>query len=486
MPKTSSKVNDIQSFSSLEQPLGLETQNGNNSADLYSEQHEITPFKSLTFLLGPHVSATQEDTLRKLLVDDIKELTGKVINELLLAELDKHIGVGLYGRMSEPVKSESSKTSKSSKGSSNSLPQGRNYRNGSYNRSITSLIGDIAVTIPRDRLGTFQPITINKTTYSYLPELSTSIYMLLAKGLSLKATSTFFDQTLINGISISSVQLISESFLDRFNEWIESPLEPFYPFVFCTSMDINYRTADNLIYQIPIYVTQGITVDGKIALLDIATNEDQAVDHRSFCLGRFAAMKKRGLQDIMFITMDEAFAMSNELKELFPSAQPQQCLHTFLCNTLKHINGRNKLRFGHSFAMLHKATNANQARKALETFKDTWSKKIDSDLIESVCELFENNILPLYDLPKEVRQLVVSTDPIIAANRRFQQVTFRGVFSNSGYACSRLLLIQGITNFRKWNARSIPQWNNILCKLLSKSVTKKVMMSKVPALNAKI
>ena len=77
-----------------------------------------------------------EDTLRKVLLGDkgAEVLLEKVMNEVLQAEMTEHLGA-------EPGEHTDDR---------------RGYRNGSYERELTTRIGSLKLEVPRDRDGTFQ------------------------------------------------------------------------------------------------------------------------------------------------------------------------------------------------------------------------------------------------------------------------------------------------------------------------------------------
>ena len=61
-------------------------------------------------------------------------LTEKVLNQILQAEMTDHLGAGRYERSEERT----------------------GYRNGSYERKLTTRVGTIELEVPRDREGTVQ------------------------------------------------------------------------------------------------------------------------------------------------------------------------------------------------------------------------------------------------------------------------------------------------------------------------------------------
>ena len=77
-----------------------------------------------------------DEELEKILLGDrgMDLLTEKVLNQILQAEMTDHLGAGRYERSEERT----------------------GYRNGSYERKLTTRVGTIELEVPRDREGTVQ------------------------------------------------------------------------------------------------------------------------------------------------------------------------------------------------------------------------------------------------------------------------------------------------------------------------------------------
>jgi transposase-like protein len=77
-----------------------------------------------------------EKTIREVLLGDkgTEVLLEKVMNEVLQAEMTEHLGA-------EPGEQTDER---------------RGYRNGSYERELTTRVGSLTLEVPRDRDGTFQ------------------------------------------------------------------------------------------------------------------------------------------------------------------------------------------------------------------------------------------------------------------------------------------------------------------------------------------
>ena len=90
----------------------------------------------------------------------LPEMVKAVLERGLAAELTDHLGYG--------------KGDPAGRGSGNS-------RNGSYPKTVTTEIGKVAIDVPRDRNGSFEPVTVPKGQRR-LDGLNTNVISLYAKG----------------------------------------------------------------------------------------------------------------------------------------------------------------------------------------------------------------------------------------------------------------------------------------------------------------
>ena len=100
------------------------------------------------------------------------ELTGD--NGLLTALVRQVLQTGLNVELAEQLGYE--KHAIEGRGTGNS-------RNGSYPKTVTTEIGKVTIDVPRDRNGTFEPVTVPKGKRR-LDGLNTNVISLYAKGMS--------------------------------------------------------------------------------------------------------------------------------------------------------------------------------------------------------------------------------------------------------------------------------------------------------------
>jgi len=103
-----------------------------------------------------------------------------------------------------------------------------NSRNGHYAKTVRTEVGDVRVEVPRDRNGSFDPVTVpvGQRRLSGLDQMVISLY---AKGL--------YDQH----IDRSTISRITDAIVDDMLAWQSRPLDSVYPVVLVDGIRIKIR-----------------------------------------------------------------------------------------------------------------------------------------------------------------------------------------------------------------------------------------------------
>ncbi|QYK59926.1 Transposase, Mutator family [Paenibacillus sp. S25] len=104
----------------------------------------------------------------------LKELFAETLQEMLEAELDTHLGYEKHDIQAKTT---------------------RNIRNGKSKKTVVSEYGEQEISVPRDRLGEFEPLVVKKHQ-SNVTGTEDQIVALYAKGVSHARDSRSFTATL--------------------------------------------------------------------------------------------------------------------------------------------------------------------------------------------------------------------------------------------------------------------------------------------------
>jgi putative transposase len=107
-------------------------------------------------------------------------------------------------------------------------PEGRgsgNSRNGYSPKRVTTDIGEVELSVPRDRAGSFEPVTVPKYQRR-LDGLSGNVISLYAKGLATGDIQAHLEEIYDTDISRETISRITDRIVDDMVSWQNRPLDP--------------------------------------------------------------------------------------------------------------------------------------------------------------------------------------------------------------------------------------------------------------------
>ncbi|MFB6232068.1 MAG: transposase [Salinibacter sp.] len=186
-----------------------------------------------------------EETLREVLFGDrgAEVLLEKVMNEILQAEMTEHLGA-------EPGEQTDDR---------------RGYRNGSYERQLTTRIGSLKLEVPRDREGTFQTKLFERYQRSEKALVTTLMQMVL-QGVSTRRIKKITTELCGREFSRQTVSNLVERLDEQVRAWADRPLEEEYPFLLADAMQLKIRR-DEAVRSAMALIVVGISEDGRREIL---------------------------------------------------------------------------------------------------------------------------------------------------------------------------------------------------------------------------
>jgi len=217
--------------------------------------------------------------------DKIKDsLFKRGVEALLKAEMNAHLG---YPSGSKPISSE-------------------NQRNGFSEKTLKTPEGDVTINVPRDRSGTFDPVTVpkHKTMSESIADVMINLY---AKGMSNADIIQFIEETYGVKYSTSQVSLITNSLLKDIKEWQQRPLDDQYAVLWIDAIHYKIRHEGKVITK-ACMVALGIGIDGRQDILGLYIVQRETA---ATWMGIFNDLKHRGIKDILFLCSDNLTGLQN-------------------------------------------------------------------------------------------------------------------------------------------------------------------------------
>ena len=382
-------------------------------------------------------------------VDDmqgaLKDIFGPLFEAMLQGEMDSHLGY----RSNDKQPKETT-----------------NRRNGYTEKSVKTSYGEVDIKSPRDRDGSFSPQLIQKRQRD-ASGIEDKVLAMYARGMSQRDIASTIED--IYGFEISHDQIsnITDRVLDEVHEWQERSLKPFYPFVFVDCLYISMRKEYET-KQCAVYVVLGYDKDGIKDILGLWINDTEG---KHAWMAIFDQIKARGVQDILFISMDGVSGLEEGARAIFPGVTVQRCIVHLIRNSVKYVPSRDYKEFCAQLKKIYGASSLKAAAAEFEKFKTRWSQ------YPGAVDVWARNwrhIEQLFNYGSSVRKVMYTTNAIVSVNSSFRKVTKQGSFPNED-ALFKLLYLRIQELYRKWNNRPVPNWSMVRNQLLMHDSFKEII-----------
>lgn len=169
-----------------------------------------------------------------------------------------------------------------------------NSRNGYSSKTVITDSGKFGISVPRDRLSTFDPQLIAKYRRR-LPGFDEKIVSMYARGLTVREIREHLDE--IYGVDVSPdlISAVTDDVLDEVTEWQKRPLEALYPLVFFDALRVKIRD-EGTVRNKAVYVALGVRLDGRKEVLGLWIEQNEGA---KFWLKVMNELKNRGIEDIL-------------------------------------------------------------------------------------------------------------------------------------------------------------------------------------------
>jgi len=296
-----------------------------------------------------------EETLRKVLLGDkgAEVLLEKVMNEILQAEMTEHLGAGPREQTDDR----------------------RGYRNGSYERKLTTRVGSLTLEVPRDRDGTFQTDLFERYQRSE-KALVTTLMQMVIEGVSTRRVKEITTELCGREFSRQTVSNLTEKLDEQVQAWAGRPLDEEYPFLLADAMRINVRR-QGAVRSTQALIVIGISKDGyreilgfKIALRETGESWKEL----------FEELKARGLRRVELATSDAHEGLEAALRKAFPGCIWQRCQAHFRRNVLDKTPSGYRDRMHELLDQILEADSQKQAQQRLEESAEHLKEKAPAAL----------------------------------------------------------------------------------------------------------
>lgn len=300
-----------------------------------------------------------------------------------------------------------------------------NRRNGKTTKTVKSASGELEITTPRDRNGSFEPQLIKKRQTILTDELDDKIMALFAMGTSYKDIATHLSDMYGIEISASTISTVTDKLLPMITQWRNRPLESIYPIIFLDAMFFKSRENGKVDTKV-IYNILGINQDGRKDILGFYVAESEGAN---FWLGVLTDLQARGVKDILIACIDGLKGFPEAIKTIFPKTEIQLCIVHQIRNSLKYVVSKEQKIFMIDLKKVYQADTKELAEAHFLELEEKWGKRYPS-VIKSWSTNWDN-LSNYFKYSKDIRKIIYTTNPIEGFHRQVRKFTkTKGAFTS--------------------------------------------------------
>jgi putative transposase len=342
-----------------------------------------------------------------------KQLKKALIERALGAELTEHLGY--------------EKGDPAGRGSGNS-------RNGTSSKSILTEDGEIEITVPRDRAGSFEPQLIAKgqTRFDGFDDKILSLY---ARGMTVREIQGHLAEVYGAEVSPDLISRVTDAVLEEVREWQSRPLDAVYPIVFFDALRVKIRD-EGLVKNKAVYVALAYNGDGEKDVLGLWIEQTEGA---KFWLRVINELKARGVNDILIAVVDGLKGFPEAITSVYPQTLVQTCIVHLIRNSLAFVSWKDRKAILPSIKAIYRAESADAALLRLAEFEAEWGKRYPA--IGQIWRNAWEHVVPFFAFAPGIRKMIYTTNAVEALHRSLRKIIkTRGSFPTDEAALKLLYL----------------------------------------------
>jgi transposase-like protein len=316
-----------------------------------------------------------------------------------------------------------------------------NHRNGTSGKTVLTDDGPLALDVPRDRAGTFEPRLIAKHERRFAG-FDDKILALYARGLTVREIQACLAERYAVEVSPDLISTVTDAVAAEVTAWQARPLEPMYPVVFFDALRVKIRD-EATVRSKAVYLALAVLPNGSRDILGIWIEQTEGA---KFWLKVFTDLKTRGCLDILIAVTDGLKGMSEALAAVFPATTRQTCIVHLLRHSLDFVNWKERKLLAAALRPIYTAASADAATAALDDFASgPWGRRFPT--VVASWRRAWTHVIPFFAFPPDVRRVIYTTNALESVNARVRKIIkTRGHFPNDDAAIKLIwLALRNIT-----------------------------------------
>ena len=335
----------------------------------------------------------------------LAQLTKAVVERALGAELTHHLG---YAPGGEPG-------------------AGGNCRNGTSAKPVLGEGGKVAIAVPRDRQGTFEPRLLPKGQRRF-EGFDEKIIALYARGMTVREIQGLLREQYQVDVGHDFISTVTDAVLGEVVEWQNRPLERLYPIVFFDALRVKIRS-DGAVKNQAVYLALGVAADGTRDVLGLWIEQAEGA---KFWLKVMNELRNRGVADILMAVVDGLKGFPEAITAAFLQTTVQTCIVHLTRFSLAYCAWQDRAQVAGELKGIYRAASAEAAAHGLEEFAASELGQ-KYPMIGPSWRRHWEEVIPFYSYPPEIRKMIYTTNAIESLNMQVRKVVKnRGPLSKRG------------------------------------------------------
>jgi transposase-like protein len=290
------------------------------------------------------------------------------------------------------------------------------YRNGYRKRSWETRVGEIDLSIPKLRKGSYYPSLLEprRPAEKALLAVVQEAYL---KGVSTRKVDALLKALGLTGIDKSKVSRICKELDQTVEQFRQRQLQERYPYVWLDAVYLKVRQ-NHRVVSLAMVIAVGVDDQGERHLLgfDLGGSEDEA-----FWLAFLRSLVKRGLKRVQLVISDAHEGLKKAVSQVFTGASWQRCRVHFMRNLLARIPHKDKKEVADAVRLIFEQPcrqSAQEQLRQLAVKMEPIYPKAATLLLDA-----ETDILAYKSFPKEHWRRIHSTNLVERLNKEIKRRT---------------------------------------------------------------
>ena len=294
--------------------------------------------------------------------------------------------------------------------------QEANGRNGYAAKMLKTESGPVAVSVPRDRAGTFEPVLVPKGARR-TSGISDVVISLYAGGMSVRDIARHCQRTMGIEVSHDTISKITDGVLDEVKAWQHRPLEAVYPVAYIDVLVAKVRDGGSVRNK-AVNIEVGIDTDGVKHVLGIWV---AAAEGARTWAQALAQLRNRGVEDVIIVCCDGLAGLGEEITATWPLATVQTCVVHLIRAAARYGSYADRKALCAGMRPIYTAPDMDAAEAALLEFAGyALGRKYPA--AAGVWERAWERFVPFLEFEPAIRKVIYTTNTIESFNRQMRKI----------------------------------------------------------------